>query len=50
MPLEEDEKLLMKLDSIFKALLIETEEDIHKLVECCLQVCTRFSMYAFIYA
>ena len=37
-PLEEDEKLLMKLDSIFKALLIETEEDIHKLVECCLQV------------
>ena len=37
-PLEEDEKLLMKLDSIFKALLIETEEDIHKLVECCIQV------------
>lgn len=37
-PLEEDEKLLMKLDSIFKALLIETEDDIHKLVECCLQV------------
>ena len=37
-PLEEDEKLLMKLDSIFKALLIETEEDIHKLVECCMQV------------
>ena len=39
-PLEEDEKLLMKLDSIFKALLIETEEDIHKLMEYCLQVCT----------
>lgn len=36
-PLEEDEKLLMKLDSIFKALLIETEEDIHKLMEYCLQ-------------
>ena len=39
-PLDEDEQLLMKLDSIFKALLIDTEEDIHKLVEyCCLQVC-----------
>ena len=44
-PLEEDEKLLMKLDSIFKALLIETEEDIHKLVECCLQVLKYFVLY-----
>ena len=44
-PLEEDEKLLMKLDSIFKALLIETEEDIHKLVECCLQVHKYYVLY-----
>ena len=45
-PLEEEEKLLMKLDSIFKALLIETEEDIHKLVECCIQV-KIFILYIF---
>ena len=32
-PLEKDEQLLMKLDSIFKALGIETEEDVHKLVK-----------------
>lgn len=32
-PLETEEKMLMKLDSVFKALGIETEEDIHKLVQ-----------------
>ena len=32
-PLEHDERLLMKLDSIFKAIGVETEEDIHKLTE-----------------
>ena len=37
-PLEEDERLLMKLDSIFKALGIETQEDILQLVGCCLQL------------
>ncbi|XP_067665435.1 dynein regulatory complex protein 1-like [Haliotis asinina] len=31
MPLEKDEQSLMKLDAIFSALGIETEEDIHKL-------------------
>lgn len=31
-PLDRDEQVLMKLDSVFKALGIETEEDIHKLV------------------
>ena len=32
-PLEHDERLLMKLDSIFKAIGVETEEDIHRLTE-----------------
>lgn len=32
-PLEEDERLLMKLDAIFKALKVEKEADIHLLVE-----------------
>lgn len=32
-PLEEEERMLMKLDSIFNAIGIETEEDIHQLVE-----------------
>ena len=32
-PLEKDEQLLMKLDAIFKALKIEKEADIHRLVE-----------------
>ena len=45
-PLDEDEQLLMKLDSIFKALLIDTEEGIHKLVEyCCVQVCIKCTLY-----
>lgn len=30
-PLESDEQMLMKLDSIFKALGVETEEDVHTL-------------------
>ena len=37
-PLEEEERLLMKLDSIFKALAIETQEDIQQLVGFCLQL------------
>ena len=32
LPLESHERMLMKLDSIFKALGIETEDDIHQLV------------------
>ena len=32
-PLDEDERLLMKLDAIFKALKVEKEADIHLLVE-----------------
>lgn len=32
-PIEKDEQMLMKLDSIFKALGIETEEDVHQLVK-----------------
>jgi dynein regulatory complex protein 1 len=32
-PLDQDEQLMMKLDSIFKAIGIETEEDIHHLVK-----------------
>ena len=32
-PIEKDEQMLMKLDSIFKALDIETEEDVHQLVK-----------------
>lgn len=32
-PLDQDEQLLMKLDAIFKALKIENETDIHRLVE-----------------
>ena len=32
-PLEQDERLLMKLDSIFKAIGVDTEEDIHRLTE-----------------
>ena len=32
-PLDKDEQLMMKLDSIFKAVGIETEEDIHHLVK-----------------
>ncbi len=31
-PLEKDEQMLMKLDSIFKALGVDTEEDVHTLV------------------
>ena len=37
-PLEEEERLLMKLDSIFKALGIDTQDDIQQLVGCCLQL------------
>lgn len=33
LPLEHDERLLMKLDSIFKAIGVETEEDINRLTE-----------------
>eukprot|EP00116_Pleurobrachia_bachei_P001202 sb/3461464/ len=32
-PLEHDERLLMKLDSIFKAIGVETEDDINRLTE-----------------
>ena len=32
-PIEKDEQMLMKLDSIFKAIGIETEEDVHQLVK-----------------
>ena len=32
-PLQKEEQMLMKLDSIFKALEIETESDVHKLVK-----------------
>ena len=32
-PLKSDEQMLMKLDSIFKAIGIESEEDIHRLVK-----------------
>lgn len=32
-PIEKDEQMLMKLDSIFKALGIEAEEDVHQLVK-----------------
>ena len=31
-PLDREEQILMKVDSVFKALGIETEEDVHKLV------------------
>ena len=31
-PIEKDEQMLMKLDSIFKAIGIETEDDVHQLV------------------
>ena len=32
-PIEKDEQMLMKLDSIFKAIGIDTEEDVHHLVK-----------------
>lgn len=36
-PLEHEEQMLMRLDSMFSALHIETEADIHKLVKCFLK-------------
>lgn len=33
-PIEKDEQMLMKLDSIFKAIGIDTEDDVHQLVKC----------------
>lgn len=39
-PLEKEEQMLMKLDSIFNAIGIETEEDIHQLVSFFVQECS----------